>query len=167
MMSTSRRVSARIHASVFGPADLRGRIRPALLPALGVGAFLTLHGLSFWVANAQQAPAAGEALITGFSESLETTGLRLSQRHFDAGARSAWHSHANGQLLFVKEGRARTQKRSGDLREMVVGESDYTGPGVEHWHGATPDSHFVQVAVSFGGATTWFDYVTDEEYEGR
>ena len=105
--------------------------------------------------------------FTGESVSLDTEGLRVSHRHFEAGARSAWHAHTYGQLLFVERGRARTQKRGGMLREMEVGESDYTAPRVEHWHGAAPDSEFVQVAVSFGEGIEWLDFVTDAEYNGR
>ena len=98
---------------------------------------------------------------------MEATGLSVSRRRFEPGARSAWHNHTHGQLLFVEEGRARTQKRGQALREMGPGESDYTGPAVDHWHGAAPGQHFIQVATGFGRGITWLDKVTDEEYEGR
>lgn len=137
--------------------------------ALGMAAWSVVAvGLcSFWIANAQQQQTNDDPRFTGLSTSLDTEGLRMSRRHFDAGARSAWHRHAGGQLLFVVEGRARTQKRGSALREMSVGESDYTGPNVDHWHGAAPDTHFVQVAVAFGGDTEWLEKVTDEQYNGR
>jgi quercetin dioxygenase-like cupin family protein len=136
---------------------------------LGIAAWsVTAICLSvFWIAHAQQGAADDDPRFTGRSSSLDTEGLRMSRRHFDAGARSAWHRHVGGQLLFVAEGRARTQKRGSALREMGVGESDYTGPNVEHWHGAAPDSHLVQVAVAFGGETEWLEKVTDEQYNGR
>jgi mannose-6-phosphate isomerase-like protein (cupin superfamily) len=98
---------------------------------------------------------------------MEPDGLGVSRRRFEASARSAWHHHDHGQLLYVEEGRARTQKRGRAIREMGPGESDYTAPEVEHWHGATPEEPFVQVAVGFGSGITWLDKVTDEEYEGR
>jgi 4-carboxymuconolactone decarboxylase len=118
-----------------------------------------------WMAGAQQGNDGPR--FTGTSTSLDTEGLRVSHRHFEAGARSAWHRHTHGQLLFVEAGRARTQKRGAAMREMNVGESDYTGPNVDHWHGAAPEVEFVQVAVSFGEGIEWFDFVTDAEYNGR
>ena len=119
------------------------------------------------IARAQQNQANDDPRFTGSSTSLDTEGLTVSHRRFEAGARSAWHRHTYGQLLFVEEGRARTQKRGAAMREMGVGESDYTRPNVDHWHGATPDMHFMQIALRFGEGIEWFDKVTDEEYNGR
>ena len=137
--------------------------------ALLIAALLVLLlGLSiFWIARAQQNPAAGGPRFTGQSTALESEGLRISRRHFEPGARSDWHRHTHGQLLFVEEGRARTQKRGAALREMGAGESDYTAPNVEHWHGAVPDADFVQVAVGFGEGTEWLEPVSDDQYNGR
>ena len=65
-------------------------------------------------------------------------GVIAAGESFDAGARSAWHSHDNGQLLMVEKGRMRTQKRGQPMRDLAVGESDYTGPNVQHWRGSWP-----------------------------
>ena len=48
------------------------------------------------------------------------------------------------------------------------GETHYTASDVEHWHGATPDSEFTQVALGRGDAaeTVWLDKVTDERVRG-
>lgn len=134
--------------------------------SLGIIAWFGLAVTAFRMAEAQQGSPGGPR-FTGSSTSLDTEGLRISRRHFEPGARSAWHRHTHGQLLFVVQGRARTQKRGQPLQELSTGESDYTGPNVEHWHGAVPDTEFVQVAVSFGEGIDWFDLVTDEEYNGR
>jgi hypothetical protein len=55
------------------------------------------------------------------------------------------------------------------LHELGLRESHYTDPDVEHWHGATPDSEFTQVALGRGDAaeTVWLERVTDDEYAGR
>ena len=135
--------------------------------ALGIVAWIALAMSVNWIAQAQQGQPNSGPRFTGTSTSLGTEGLRVSHRHFEAGARSAWHRHTYGQLLFVQEGRARTQKYGAALREMGVGESDYTRPNIAHWHGGTPDSEFVQVAVSFGEGIEWLELVTDEEYSGR
>ncbi len=128
-----------------------------------------LGGLSlYWLAQAQNAATDADR-FTGASRALEAEGWRVSHRWFEPSARSAWHRHAGGQLLFVEGGRARVQERGGRLRELGVGESHYTAPNVEHWHGATPDSEFRQVALSRGDATetVWLEKVTDEQYAGR
>lgn len=123
-----------------------------------------------WISHAEHREPAEQTeddpRFTGKSSSLEPTGLGVSRRRFEAGARSAWHHHEHGQLLFVEEGRARTQKRGQPLREMGPGESDYTAPRIEHWHGAAPHEPFVQVAVGFGSGITWLEKTTDEEYNG-
>ena len=122
----------------------------------------------FWLAQAQDA-ATDAARFTGVSRALEAEGWRVSHRWFEAGARTAWHSHPGGQLLFVEKGRARVQERGGALHELATGESHYTGSNVEHWHGATPNSEFTQVALGRGDAaeTVWLEKVTDAQYAGR
>ena len=111
------------------------------------------------IVAAQQAPQ-----FTGKSEVMDGKNLTVARRHFDAGARTYWHSHSNGQLLMVENGRMRTQQKGGAVRDLGVGESDYAGPNVVHWHGATPDQPLVQINVGFGGETKWMEQVTDAEY---
>jgi quercetin dioxygenase-like cupin family protein len=127
-----------------------------------------LAGSAAWTGRAQQpAPSGDDPRFTGKSTSLESKDLGISRRRFEAGARSAWHSHDRGQLLFVEEGRARLQRRGEAMKELSQGESDYTRPNVAHWHGATPHEPLVQVAVGFGGEIRWTEKVTDAEYQGK
>ena len=115
-----------------------------------------------------RAPAAlEEARFTGKTAALDAAGAVAGRRRFEAGARTAWHSHPNGQLLFVQEGRARIQKQGQPFKDFGPGESDFTAPNIVHWHGATPDSALVHVAVGFGGETRWLEKVTDDEYAGK
>jgi quercetin dioxygenase-like cupin family protein len=123
--------------------------------------WLVLAGL----VAAQQSP--NEPRFTGKSVTMEGKDLTAARRHFERGARTYWHSHDKGQLLLVEQGRMRTQKKGGAVRELGVGESDYTGPNVAHWHGATPSEELVQVNVGFGGGTRWLDEVTDAEYNKK
>lgn len=127
---------------------------------------LTLGAGTLWLSRAQP-PAPDDPRFTGKSLALESKDLGVSRRRFEAGARSAWHTHDGGQLLFVEEGRARLQRRGEAMKELDTGESDYTRPNVAHWHGATPHEHYIQIAVGFGGETRWMEKVTDEEYEGK
>ena len=105
--------------------------------------------------------------FTGKSVVMDGKELTVARRSFEAGARAAWHSHDNGQLLMVEDGRMRTQKKGGAIKELGKGESDYTGPNMIHWHGATPGQALVQINVGFGGETKWMEKVTDAEYEGK
>jgi len=125
---------------------------------LAVLLWLVLAG----IVAAQQAPQ-----FTGKTDVMDGKDLTVARRHFDTGARTYWHSHDNGQLLLVEQGRMRTQKKGGPVRELAVGESDYAGPNVLHWHGATGSEPLVQVNVGFGGQTKWGEAVTDAEYNKR
>ena len=118
---------------------------------------------SYWIGHAQQ----DDPRFTGRSDTLDAKDLGVGRRSFEPGARSAWHSHDKGQLLFVEEGRARVQRKGQAIKELAAGESDYTAPNVLHWHGAVPDRRYVQIAVSFGGDIKWMQKVTDEEYAGK
>jgi len=87
-------------------------------------------------------------------------------------ARTAWHSHANGQTLHVVSGVALMQSRGGEVLEVHPGQTVYTPPGEEHWHGATPNDfmeHYAMLDMSDDPATstTWLEHVTDEEYSRR
>lgn len=86
---------------------------------------------------------------------------------FDAGARTAWHSHPLGQLLVVTSGTAWVQREGGPKQSINAGEAVWTPPGVKHWHGATLDGAMMHVAVAEaldGSRVTWFEQVTEQEY---
>jgi len=97
--------------------------------------------------------------------------VRMGSVHFAPGAHTAWHSHAVGQYLHIVEGTALVQERGGEVQTLKPGETIYTAPGVEHWHGASKDSFMVHLAIweapaagSSEAETTWGEHVTDEEY---
>jgi quercetin dioxygenase-like cupin family protein len=105
--------------------------------------------------------------FTGKSVAMEGKDLSVARRSFEAGARTFWHSHDNGQLLLVEDGRMRTQKKGGPIKDLGTGDTDYTGPTIVHWHGAAPGQALVQINVGFGGETRWMEQVTDAEYGGK
>jgi quercetin dioxygenase-like cupin family protein len=88
--------------------------------------------------------------------------------HFTPGARTAWHTHPNGQTIFVTEGVGRVQRRGGPVEAIRPGDRVFFEPGEEHWHGAAPDRFMTHVAMldvdDEGASATWGDHVTDEEY---
>ncbi|GGE02329.1 hypothetical protein GCM10011390_21490 [Aureimonas endophytica] len=86
---------------------------------------------------------------------------------FQAGARSAWHSHPAGQTLIVTSGTGWVQEEGGEKHEIRVGDVIRTKAGVKHWHGATDGSAMSHVAVTEsvdGRNAVWMEHVTDEQY---
>ena len=128
-----------------------------IMVLMGLG--MLLVGSSYAMQN--------EPRFTGKSVVMDGKDLSAARRSFEAGARTFWHSHDNGQLLLVEDGRMRSQKKGGAIKELGKGESDYTGPKVVHWHGAVPGQPLVQINVGFGGETRWMEQVTDAEYAGK
>lgn len=89
---------------------------------------------------------------------------------FQAGARTAWHTHPLGQTLIVTEGSGLVQRQGGPVEAIAPGDVVWIPPGVKHWHGASPSSAMTHVAVAEavdGSAVEWMEKVTDEEYAAR
>jgi quercetin dioxygenase-like cupin family protein len=95
--------------------------------------------------------------------------LSASSVHFTPGARTAWHTHPNGQTILVTEGVGLCQRRGGQVEVIRPGDRVFFEPGEDHWHGATPDRFMTHLAMhevdDEGNAVTWGDHVTHEEYE--
>ena len=94
--------------------------------------------------------------------------LMASNVHFTPGARTAWHTHPNGQTIWVLEGVGRCQRRGGPVELIRPGDRVFFEPDEEHWHGAAPNrfmAHVAMVEVDDAGASaTWGDHVSDDEY---
>jgi quercetin dioxygenase-like cupin family protein len=96
----------------------------------------------------------------------ETPPGQITYIHFDAGARTRWHVHEKGQLVFVEEGVGLEQKQGGPITELHAGEAIWCPPGVAHWHGAAPDKGGTQYNVT-RGSIKWLEQVTDQEYTAK
>jgi quercetin dioxygenase-like cupin family protein len=84
---------------------------------------------------------------------------------FEPGARTHWHSHPEGQVLYVTSGTGRAGTQGGAIVTISPGDVVYASPGELHWHGAAPDSPMSHLSLTTGGATVWEPRpVTDEEY---
>ena len=94
--------------------------------------------------------------------------LSATSVHFTPAARTAWHTHPNGQTIFVVEGIGLAQRRGGPIEVIRPGDRIFFEPGEEHWHGAAPDRFMTHIALlqvdDEGNSATWGDHVTDEEY---
>jgi hypothetical protein len=84
------------------------------------------------------------------------------------GMRSYWHCHAGGQVMMLDEGVGRVQKRGERVRTLHRGDTEYAGPGVEHWHGAAPDTSALFFQTSIGVTTAfWMEEVGRDDYLGN
>ena len=94
--------------------------------------------------------------------------LSASSVHFTPGARTAWHTHPNGQTIYVTEGVGLVQGRGAPIEVVRPGDRVFFEPGEDHWHGAAPTrfmTHLSMVEVDEkGNSATWGARVSDEEY---
>lgn len=87
--------------------------------------------------------------------------------NFAPGAHTAWHSHPAGQHMIVTQGTALTGTRDGKVVAFHEGESVWCPPGIDHWHGATPDAemtHLVVTASKDGKNVIWKEKLTADQY---
>ncbi|MGW2326215.1 (R)-mandelonitrile lyase [Streptomyces sp. NPDC001700] len=87
---------------------------------------------------------------------------------FTPGARTNWHSHAKGQVLYITDGVGLVGTRDGHVARVSAGETVKCPAGEEHWHGATDTTLLAHIAMvvgdESGDGTTWLEPVTDEQY---
>ena len=85
---------------------------------------------------------------------------------FAPGARTKWHSHPAGQIILALDGIGYYQEKGKPIELIRKGDVVKCPHNIPHWHGASPDSEFIQVAITGreNGPTVWYDLVTDEEY---
>jgi quercetin dioxygenase-like cupin family protein len=110
----------------------------------------------------------GAVYIDAVASPSGSSRLSASSVHFTPGARTAWHTHANGQTIYVIEGVGLAQRRGGPIEEIHPGDRLFFEPGEDHWHGATPNRFMTHLAMlevdDDGNPAVWGDHVTDAEY---
>jgi quercetin dioxygenase-like cupin family protein len=109
--------------------------------SLVLSGILGLGLMGVWAHAAQQpaappAPTFNPANFTGTVTPRATTDIRMNRYHFDPGARTKWHSHEGGQVLYSESGRLRVQERGKAVQEFAEGSTLHVSAGVPHWHGA-------------------------------
>ena len=86
---------------------------------------------------------------------------------FEPGARTAWHTHPLGQTLIVTFGCGWVQREGGSIEEVRAGDVVWFPPGEKHWHGATPTTAMMHIAIqeaANGKNVDWMEKVGDEQY---
>lgn len=111
----------------------------------------------------------GDVYVDGIADGTDGSRLIAAHVRFTPGARTNWHSHGLGQTLYCTDGVGFVATRDGKVIVLRAGETVWTPPGEEHWHGGTRDNlmcHVAMLAVpAEGDSTTWLDPVTEEQYD--
>ena len=87
---------------------------------------------------------------------------------FEPKTRSNWHKHPGGQILLALNGIGYYQEKGKELIILQPGDAVKCPPNVEHWHGASHNEWFVQLAITAEhseGRVIWLNPVSDEEYQ--
>lgn len=102
------------------------------------------------------------------SVSVPKPGAGFFQVFFAPGARTNWHTHPEGQFLYIVTGTCRAGREGDPTIEVHAGDMVYFEPGERHWHGAAPDTYMAHIAITPAlvteGGTEWLEPVTDEDY---
>lgn len=85
---------------------------------------------------------------------------------FEPGARTNWHLHPTGQIILALEGEGYYQEKGQKKTILRKGDVVKCPANVPHWHGASADNEFIQIAITGreNGPAEWLEPVTDEEY---
>ena len=108
----------------------------------------------------------GTAYLQSLIEADSLNSISVGNVTFEAGARSKWHTHPAGQILLAIDGVGYYQEKGKPKQILRKGDAIKCPPDIPHWHGASADTAFVQVAITGRekGETVWLEEVTDEEY---
>jgi 4-carboxymuconolactone decarboxylase len=117
-------------------------------------------------------PAAGDhftggARVETLFEALDPLDASGGSVTFEAGARTAWHSHPRGQILIVTAGTGRVQRWGDPIEEIRQGDVVRIPAGQKHWHGASPPASMTHIAITEhrdGITVQWMEKVTDAQY---
>lgn len=109
----------------------------------------------------------GDAWLQPLIENDSVSHTSVGNVTFEPGARTNWHYHPGGQILLVMDGTGYYQEKGKPKRTLRKGDVAQCPPDVPHWHGASPEDRFIQVAITNAqkGPTVWLTPVTDEEYK--
>jgi quercetin dioxygenase-like cupin family protein len=73
--------------------------------------------------------------------------LGAASVHFVPGARTAWHTHPNGQTIYVTEGVGLAQRRGGPVEVIRPGDRVFFEPGKDHLNGGARNHFMTHIAM--------------------
>jgi 4-carboxymuconolactone decarboxylase len=109
----------------------------------------------------------GDARVETLFEALDPSDASGGTVTFEAGARTAWHSHPRGQILIVTAGIGRVQRWGDPIEEIRQGDVVRIPAGQKHWHGASPQTSMTHIAITEhrdGMRVQWMEKVSDAQY---
>ena len=109
----------------------------------------------------------GHVRLTSLFDTPAPARLKGTQASFEAGARTAWHTHPLGQTLIVTAGAGLAQAEGGPVIALRPGDVVWFEPEEKHWHGATATSDMAHIALQEaldGEVVTWLEQVSDADY---
>ncbi len=89
---------------------------------------------------------------------------------FEKTARTNWHTHSKGQMLYIISGVGQIQKWGEPIIEVKSGDIIWFPSGIKHWHGATQNnamSHLALVPFAEENTTVWLEKVTDSQFNAN
>ena len=114
----------------------------------------------------RKGPAAwftGEVTLDVIKQADDASTTSIAAVRFEPSARTAWHSHSDGQTLYVTDGEGRVQSRGETKAVIRPGDVIETPGGEWHWHGAAPAHGMTHLSITHGAAS-WGEHVTDDDY---
>lgn len=109
----------------------------------------------------------GHVRLTPLVDTPAPARLKGAQVTFQAGARTAWHTHPLGQTLIVTAGAGLAQAEGGPVFQLRPGDVVWFEPDEKHWHGASAATDMTHIALQEaldGVAVTWMEKVSDADY---
>lgn len=116
----------------------------------------------------EEANFTGEVWIDRLGVGAGKSTLRVDNVTFMPGARTRWHSHPVGQILYVISGVGHIALAGQEVCRLTAGDRVRVDAGERHWHGAAADRVFVHIAIQetddAGKEADWFEPVSDDNY---
>jgi len=111
----------------------------------------------------------GDVFLDAIVRGEEPSRVRVNAVRFTPGARTAWHSHAVGQTLYVTDGRGLVQARGGEVTALRAGDVVHAPAGEWYWHGAAAEHYMTHLSITEAPGddrpeTVWGEHVTEAEY---
>src|SRR3954453_19576304 len=111
----------------------------------------------------------GDVWLDLIGQAKGSSPMTIAAVHFTPGARTAWHSHAVGQTLYVTDGRGFVQARGGEVTALRAGDVVHAPADEWHWHGAAAEHYMTHLSITEAPGddrpeTVWGEHVTDAEY---
>ncbi len=107
----------------------------------------------------------GQATLVRLNDLSDDPVVNAYRVAFQPRARTDWHTHSGTQLLIILDGVCRLHTDAGAVTEITAGDVVSIEPGERHWHGASAKGPMTHLAVNVASTTSWFEKVTDDEYD--